>query len=228
MMFEYPIVTKENTTEQGRVYYIDHNGKTYGGLYSVTTILSKVTDTKKSIESWRNKVGHHYADLLTKRSTDKGNMMHDILYYRLVNENYSDKFKKNFLFDLAEKMADSVESYMTDNLTSLWGAEVPLFIPTMYAGRVDCVGVYNGKQSVIDFKNSYKEKKEEHMYNYKLQCAAYALAHNYMYGTNIEQGVILICNSEDISTREIIVTGDEWRDVCEEWMDIVAKFLSPQ
>lgn len=225
-MFKYPNVVNENTTDKGRVYYIEHNNIRYDSLHSVTTILSKATNTKDAIEVWRNKVGHVYADQITKRSSDKGNLMHDILYYRLIGEDYSNKFKRNFLFDLAEKMADSVEYYLKQNLNTLWGAEVPLFIPTMYAGRVDCVGIYKGKQSIIDFKNSYKEKKEEHMHNYKLQCAAYALAHDYLFGTNIEQGVILICNSDDITAREFIIEGDEWKAVREEWMDIVASFLS--
>lgn len=224
-MFNYPEVVEENTTKQGRVYYIQHNNKKYNGLYSVTTLLSKVTDTKKAIEDWRNKVGHTLANEITNNSINKGNWMHDILYYRMVGVDYSSKFKKNFLFDIAEKMADSVEVYLNKNLTTLWGAEVPLFIPTMYAGRVDCVGIYDGKQSIIDFKNSYKEKKEAHMHNYKLQCAAYAIAHDFLFDTNIEQGVILICNSSDITTREIIIKGQEWDDVKKEWINLVDVFL---
>lgn len=225
-MFNYPKVVKENTSKQGRVYYIEHDNKKYDGLYSVTTLLSKITDTKKAIDDWKNKIGHKLAEEITTNSINKGNWMHDILYYRMVNEDYSDKFKKNFLFDIAEKMADSVEEYLKNNLTELWGAEVPLFIPTMYAGRVDCVGMYKNKQSIVDFKNSYKEKKEEHMHNYKLQCAAYAIAHDFLFNTDIEQGVILICNSSDITTREIIIEGQEWNDVKKEWIDLVDEFMN--
>jgi genome maintenance exonuclease 1 len=223
--FDYPTVVYENTTENGRVYFVrDNNGVLHEGLYSVTTILSSCMDSKAAIEQWRNTVGHKFADELTKRSTDRGSMMHDILYYRLINEEYKSKFKPNFMFAHAEKMADTIQKYITDNLDELWGAEVPLILPPYYAGRTDCVGIYKGKQSIVDFKNSYKEKKEEYMESYFLQCAAYALSHDYLFGTNIDQAVILICNSDDISAREIIVSGNEFLGYKHKWMDMFTEF----
>ena len=60
-------------------------------------------DSKAAIQKWRDLVGHHYADNITKTSSDRGSIMHDILYYRLINEDYSTKFKKNFMFLHAEK-----------------------------------------------------------------------------------------------------------------------------
>ena len=62
----------------------------------------------------------------------------------------------------------------------------------MYAGASDVAGIYEGRESIIDFKQSNKYKKREWIDDYFIQCAAYATAHNYVYGTNINSGVILI------------------------------------
>lgn len=225
--FNYPEVVRESTTEAGRLYYIKtEDGVLHDALKSVTTILSKCMDSKAAIQKWRDLVGHQYADNITKTSSDRGSIMHDILYYRLINEDYSTKFKKNFMFLHAEKMADTISEYLDENLNELWGAEVPVMLPTYYAGRTDCVGVYNGVPSIIDFKNSYKEKSIEHMESYFYQCAAYAVAHDYLFNTDITQAVILICNSDDISAREIIVSGDEFKQYKLKWLDMVYQFCS--
>jgi genome maintenance exonuclease 1 len=70
---------------------------------------------------------------------------------------------------------------------------VPLYYPELYAGTTDCVGVHDGDESILDFKQSNKPKKIEYISDYFLQLTAYALAHNAVHGTNIRKGVILMC-----------------------------------
>lgn len=224
--FEYPTVISESTSDSGRVYYMGSNGIEYDGLYSVTTILSKTSNTKEIIQQWKDRIGHKNANGIVTNSINKGQWMHDILYYRIIGEDYHSKFPNNYLFQLTSKMADKIQEYIDRHLSEVWGAEVPVFVPKHYAGRIDCVGVYRNKQSIVDFKNSYNEKKEEHMYSYKLQCAAYAVAHDYLFNTNIEQAVILICNSDDISAREIITNGQEFQNFKNEWINIMDSFIN--
>lgn len=224
--FKYPTVENEITTDNGRVYFMVHDGIRYDSLYSVTTILGRMTNTKEIIEQWKDRIGHANANEITTTSANKGSWMHDILYYRITEQDYSDKFPNNFLFQLTTKMADKIQDFIDKNLSEVWGAEVPVFVPKHYAGRIDCVGVYKGKQSIVDFKNSYKEKKIEHMDNYKLQCAAYAVAHDFLFDTNIEQAVILICNSDDITAREIIIDGADFIDAKNRWIDMIESFVN--
>lgn len=223
--FDYPEVVFESTTENGRIYSLrDNQGILHQSLKSVTTILSSCMDNREAIEKWRNTIGHKQADEITKRSTDRGSIMHDILYYRLIDEPYKNKFKPNFMFSHAEKMADTIYTYLNTNLDELWGAEVPLMLPPFYAGRTDCVGVYRGIPSIVDFKNSYKEKKEEHMESYFLQCAAYALAHDFLFNTKITQAAILICNSDDITAREIIIKDELFEQYKNKWIDMFVNY----
>ena len=64
----------------------------------------------------------------------------------------------------------------------------------LYAGTTDLVGVYNGKPSIIDYKQTNKPKKTEWIHDYFIQCAAYAAAHNELFGTDIKQIIILMCS----------------------------------
>jgi genome maintenance exonuclease 1 len=55
------------------------------------------------------------------------------------------------------------------------------------------VGLHDGEESILDFKQTNKPKKLEWIDDYFLQLTAYALAHNEVHGTNIRKGVILMC-----------------------------------
>jgi len=64
------------------------------------------------------------------------------------------------------------------------------------AGQVDCIAEYNGKLSVIDFKTANKERQESWIENYFLQTCAYAMMYEELYGTEINQLVILIAGED--------------------------------
>ena len=98
------------------------------------------------------------------------------------------------------------------NLNELWGAEVTLSFPSLYAGTADACGLYNSKESILDFKQSNKPKKREWIEDYFLQIAAYGLAHNEVYSTNITQGVILVCTPPpECIFQEFILSDDDFK-----------------
>lgn len=221
---KYPEVTNEITIEsKGRTYYFEDQEK---GLPSVTTIISHSDiSTKEAIEEWKNNVGHDHANFITSRSAKFGSMMHDIISYRLISPEKEEQLPKSFIYNVAERMASKIISERLEpHLDELYGSEVPIYYPDLYAGRMDCVGVYKGKESIIDFKNSYNHKDESHMHNYKIQCAAYATAHNALLGTNIQQGVILICTVQDMEVREIIIEGEEFEFYKRKWLEYVTAY----
>ena len=78
----------------------------------------------------------------------------------------------------------------------IWGSEVTLFYPGLYAGQTDLCGIYSGRESIIDFKQTNKPKRIEWIEDYFLQLAAYAMAHDQIYGTCVDQGVILMCSKD--------------------------------
>ena len=102
-------------------------------------------------------------------------------------------------------------------LQEVYGVEVPLYSPGLYAGTTDVVGVYEGRESIIDFKQSNKYKKREWIDDYFVQCAAYATAHNYVYGTQIQSGVILI-SVKGGDVLRYVSYGKEFQHFMFEWL----------
>ena len=98
---------------------------------------------------------------------------------------------------------------MLKNVNEIWGVEVPLYYPGLYAGTTDCVGVHLNEDAIMDHKQTNKPKKREWIEDYFLQLAAYANAHNELFGTKIRKGVILMC-SKDNEYQEFVVEGNEF------------------
>ena len=103
------------------------------------------------------------------------------------------------------------------DLEEVWGVECTLHYPGLYAGQTDMCGIYQGRESIIDFKQSNKPKRAEWIDDYKLQLVAYAMAHDQVYGTRIEQGVILMCTPDNFFQR-FLVNGSEFREWKWEWL----------
>jgi ATP-dependent exoDNAse (exonuclease V) beta subunit len=104
---------------------------------------------------------------------------------------------------------------------------VTLYYPGLYAGATDVVGIYDNEESIVDFKQSNQIKKREWIGDYKLQLAAYALAHNEIYGTNIQKGVNLIC-TKDNYFQEFVFEGEEFRRAKFDWLRRVDEFYKLQ
>jgi genome maintenance exonuclease 1 len=109
------------------------------------------------------------------------------------------------------------------NVSEYYGIECTLFYPGLYAGQTDMVGVHKGQDAIIDFKQTNKPKKEEWIADYKLQLAAYAMAHNYMHKTTITKGVIMMC-SKDNYYQEFVVEGNEFKEYQHKWLGKVSKY----
>ena len=123
----------------------------------------------------------------------------------------------------ANKMAQIIIEEGMCDMDEIWGTEVPMYFPELYAGTTDAVGSFNGQPSIIDFKQTNKPKKDEWVDDYKTQLVAYALAHNEVYGTNIKQGVILMC-SKDFLFQKWIIKDEEFELFTEHWLNRVQTY----
>jgi genome maintenance exonuclease 1 len=163
------------------------------------------------------------ATRITDQAATRGTSMHNILEGYIKNEYHID------LTDVgqhAEKMAyQIIQNGLQNKLNEYWGLEVTLYYPGLYAGATDVVGVYEGAESIVDFKQSNKPKRREWIEDYKLQLAAYALAHNEIYGTNIQKGVNLIC-TKDLMFQKFEFEGEEFRQAKFEWLRRVDQYYN--
>ena len=180
-------------------------------LPSVTTILQATQDAEKaeSLQRWTQKVGKVEAERIKNVAAKRGTAMHSYL------ETYIQGGKVLDLRDVgreASGMAETIIAKGFKDLEEIWGSEVTLFYPDLYAGQTDLCGVYQGRESIIDFKQSNKPKKAEWITDYKLQMIAYAMAHNCVYNTDIDQGVILMCTPDNFF-QKFTINGREFREL---------------
>ena len=187
--FIYP--SSSRSLVDGKRHYDIVNEK----LPSVTTILqaSQSEEKQKSLAAWRARMGAQRADRVRDTSAMRGTSMHTYLEGYIKDERHLDL---TALGKEAGRMADVVIRSGLGDLGEVWGTEVTLYYPGLYAGQTDVVGIYNGRESIIDFKQTNKPKQREWIDDYFTQLAAYAMAHNTIYGTNIQQGVILMCSKD--------------------------------
>jgi genome maintenance exonuclease 1 len=117
---------------------------------------------------------------------------------------------------MAKNMVDEMIDKGLSQVDEIWGVEVALIAQGLYAGTSDAVGMFNGVESIIDFKTAKKIKKREWIEDYFMQGCAYALAHNEMFGTNIKQVAILMVDREG-QYKDFVIEGDEFDEYCEKW-----------
>jgi len=189
----------------------DHGSRTYQvsgfNLPSVTTILSRTKD-QEYLKKWKDKVGHEEANRIFNLSSRRGTAMHKFLEKHIEGTRYEDLTPIGAeAKPMAQKIVDAGLSYVSQ----YYGSEVTLYYPGLYAGTTDLVCRHNDLDTIIDFKQSNRPKEEEWIEDYYLQIAAYAMAHDYIHGSNIEQGIIMVC-TPDLYYQEFKFSGFTLRD----------------
>ena len=174
-------------------------------LPSVTSILGKTKD-KSFLKQWRVRVGEKEAEKIIANSAQIGTALH-LYIERFVN---GDKYKDLTEIGVqAEKMAQKIIDEGLKDVSEIWGSEVHLYYPGKYAGTTDMIGIYKGRPAIIDFKQTNRPKKREWIQDYLMQLSAYAQAHNRLFNTDIDQGVILMC-SRDLTFQRFELQGENF------------------
>lgn len=215
--FIYP-KTKREMIDGLRHYDIDSKEK----LPSVTTILKATESLEKqeSLQRWREKMGVENAARIVDESAARGTAMHLILEKYIEKQGYLDLTQVG---QQAHNMAIRVIEQGLCNVSEYYGLEATLYYPGLYAGATDLIGVHKGQDAIIDFKQTNKPKKREWIEDYCMQLAAYAMAHNYVYRTEITKGVVMMC-SKDNYYQEFIIEGEEFKKYKHQWLERVDQY----
>jgi genome maintenance exonuclease 1 len=208
--FTYPTLKRVTAKNGQRQYTGDDNQP----VPSVTTVLSDTGD-KTALINWRKRVGDAEANRISQESAGLGTKVHNALEKYVLLEEYEIK-GNNHISIMAKNMVDEMIDKGLSQVDEIWGVEVALIAQGLYAGTSDAVGMFNGVESIIDFKTAKKIKKREWIEDYFMQGCAYALAHNEMFGTNIKQVAILMVDREG-QYKDFVIEGDEFDEYCEKW-----------
>ena len=160
--YNYTKLTRDESTGK-RLYATPEGHK----VPSVTTILDKTkpAESRIALANWRKAVGEKKAQEITTEAANRGTRMHKYLEDYVTQGFLSDPGSNPFS-QQSHKMADCIIKQGFGPVTEVWGNEVPLYFPELYAGTTDCVGVHNGEQSILDYKQTNKPKKLEYIEDY--------------------------------------------------------------
>ena len=193
-------------------------------LPSVTTIL-KATESeekKASLANWKARVGSAEANRIKNDASSRGTSMHSFLERYLLGHLNLELLEEED--DKSKKMADEIiEQGIKNKLSEIWGTEATLYYPGKYAGTCDACGIYEGKETIIDFKQSNKPKKEEWIEDYYLQLGAYSLAHNVVYNSKITQGIVLLCTVDNLF-QDFRIQGTKLEEYQNKFLEKVEQF----
>ena len=212
---KYSYVAGQRFEHHGSRTY-DFDGKK---LPSVTTILSRTKD-QSFLDKWRAKVGSDEAERIKNHSSKRGTSMHKFIENHITGVGYDD------LSDIgneARPMAAKIVEMGLTPITEYYGSEVTLHYPGLYAGSTDLVCLHNDKETIIDFKQANRPKREEWIEDYYLQIGAYAMAHDYVHGSNIEQGIIMVC-TPDLYFQEFRFEGNRMREYRHRFLERLSQY----
>ena len=215
-LYKYPPSTR-SLIEGNRHYDVSNEI-----LPSVTTILQATQSDEKraSLAKWRQKVGDNEAEKIRDEAARRGTAMHEFLEMHLRGDKLLDLSDEGLA---ARNMARIIIEQGLKDIDEIWGSEVTLFYPGLYAGQTDLCGIYSGRESIIDFKQTNKPKRTEWIEDYFLQLAGYAMAHDVIYKTCVDQGVILMC-SKDGFFQKFISTGKEFTRFKHKFLEKTGQF----
>ena len=210
------VLPKTKGKKVGDYRFYDIDGVNYP---SVTSVLSM--RKSEGLKKWRKSIGENVANWEMRRCANRGKSLHTLVEQYMKNETPSIRDVLPLgLFKLMKPYLDQInnirlveEIMYSKNLT--------------LAGQVDCVAEYNGKLSVIDFKTANKERIEEWVENYFLQCTAYSIMYNETFNEPIEQIVVLMA-AEDGSMKAFVKEPKDYEEELQKAIQTFYDTVNPQ
>ena len=193
------IYDRKLITELPKLVRINIGGKRHyetpnGSYPSITTVLS--IRKKEGLYAWRKRVGNEEANKIAKKASTRGTHFHSLL-----EQYFSNKIDDLDIFCATALSKNPAVWYLfleavqvlEKKINNIYCIEDYLYSDEYkVAGAVDMIAEYDGVVSVIDYKTSNTDKKEEWCENYFIQGTAYAKMFTERTGIPCSQLVIFI------------------------------------
>jgi genome maintenance exonuclease 1 len=178
------------TTDSGR-RYTTPDGQMYP---SITTVLSSYN--KKALFEWRARVGEEEANRVARRASGRGTKLHSTVEKYLLNEMSS--LQMHMMMPDTKELFLKLKPFLDEHVNNIYGIEQALYSHKLrLAGRCDCIGEWDGKVSIIDWKTASRTKEKEQIANYFMQASAYAEMFEEITSIEINQIVVAIAVEDD-------------------------------
>ena len=142
------------------------------GFYpSITTVLGVRKEKKEGLRLWRERVGNDVANHIMRTAAGRGTAVHHMCEDFLNNKDVIKEDQKFLPWCLFSQLKPTLEK----SINNIYAQECGLWSEKYrVAGRVDCIAEWNGIPSIIDFKTSRSEHKDDYNFEYYMQASAYA------------------------------------------------------
>lgn len=186
MLFNHcpPVELLELSTESinGKRHYVTPDGK----YPSITSVLGAFPNP--ALVEWRKKVGEAEANRVSAFASSRGTKFHSLCEQYLLNQELD---KKQYMPDVLSSFYEFKN--ILHKINDIHRLEVPLYSNKLkVAGRVDCIANFEDELSIIDFKTSKKEKREDWIESYFIQATFYSMAYFELTGIAAKRIAILI------------------------------------
>lgn len=215
-MFQYRALERIDDLD-GRLYVTP-----FGAAPSVTTIIG-VTSDLSWLAEWEARVGKDEAARLTAEACAIGEKMHSDIESLMLGRIPSAPVGE--LQELGQQMAKTLKLILSKKVTELWGTECHLYCDDLYAGCADVACLWNGRPAILDYKSTSWARSREKTETALEQCAAYAIAHDRMFGTEVEQLVVVECNRR-CDVRIHCTSGLDLASARDRWLSKLERFWS--
>lgn len=188
---------ESETKTEGRLYILPDGSK----VPSVTTVLSKIK--KDKLDKWIAWVGVDKAQKIAQQAAIRGTKLHDVCEQYLLNN--MSEMKLRMLMPDTKSLFRQFKTYFDNDINNILCLEQALYSYKLgLAGRVDCVAEWKNELAIIDFKTSTKEKLENDIKNYFMQCTIYSLMFEELTGIIINNIIVLIAVETDNKSQIFI------------------------
>ena len=177
------------------------------GFYpSITTVLGVRKEKQQGLAKWRERVGNDVANHIMRTAAGRGTAVHHMCEDFHNNKEVIQEEQKFLPWCLFSQLKPT----LTKSINNIFAQECGLWSEKYrVAGRVDVIAEWNGVPSIIDFKTSRSERKDDYNFEYYMQASAYAEMFEERTGIEINQIVILVV-TEDGLVQEFVKEKHEY------------------
>ena len=188
---------ERDTQPDGTRYYKTPSGKSYPSVTTVTGLLKK-----DGILEWRKRVGEDEANRVSRKAAARGTRIHTLCEHHLLNNEVTPNM---FDYDMWSTLKPELK-----RINNIHALETALYSDHLQvAGTVDCIAEFDGVLSVIDFKTSARVKERQDIYDYFMQCSAYAVAFEERTKIPVPQ-LVIIMGVDESYPRIFVEKRNNW------------------
>jgi genome maintenance exonuclease 1 len=147
-----------------------------------------------------------------RKASNRGTKVHALCEQYVLNQSVDG-------MPIHMEMFRQIKSYLDANVEVVRGVEIPLYSDRLQlAGRCDLVAETKQGLSVIDFKTSSREKREEWILNYYYQATIYSMMVEELYQLDVNHCAIVIA-VEDSGLQVFEFDNRQYRDQVIKFVD---------